>query len=929
MLLIYRSGLYAFCILLLTLSAFSLSAQELLLPIKRHTNLKPGNSNQVEKGFKRNFDKTCQGTLPFNPMVTAFAQPSACLEDDGSITVTIENGVPPFTYSLTSPIGINQTSGITDATSYTFSNLPSGPYFLTLSDNIGNNQTLRFELDDINIAPIQRQNWEAIKKNVFCNSLGSIRKIFVTDVSINYRLYDMNDDLVHNYVTDGVLASNLLPGLYYLRSNKQGEKCYSYYIIEIFEEPTISLPFTEDFSTSLVYPDPAVWIDDRALINDTYAINPPSIGVATLDGLNQFGNPYMPVPSGSALIDGIGDVLTSRPICLGDLGLGAGDTVFFRFFYQAEGFGDFPNIGDSLVFEAYVPRVRDSMFSVTTSGTGYHVKYDDDANNSGIEIDIDITVPTANMISYHPDTHVFYIDQAGNAIYLDFTNPSATLTYVNDTIFPIIQNFTVQVQDTTWVPQWGIDGFTASQTPDFAAAVVKIGNPDVFFNGFRFRFRNRATVSGNNDHWNIDYVQASTDLPANYPQLQDVAFVYQAPPMLNRYQAMPWSHFYPYMDKELASAADVPIKIRNNDIGFANRTLTHTLSDVCSQTQLYNYEAGTADVLGSIQGIVTSQAVFIKDDIAQSLTNNSTVFNGEDTIILENRWNLSVSAGSLELNFNNDTIYQYQQFANYFAHDDGTAERAYGLYGTGAQLAYQFVLNHPDTLRALQINFINMNSNVFNHEFKIRVWKKLNVDIETGLPLETPIPDELVYQEDAINMPRYLNQINGFWTYRLQTPLAITDTIYVGIEQRFENQLNIGYDRNTNASGKLFYNSSGQWLGSIYAGSLMLRPVVGAALPQGNLNVGIQPNTAPSITNLLLYPNPTTDMLYMELPHNLQNQTSSAPYIQVFDLLGKQVIAGYLNNQAVSTAHLPAGMYVLHLYNQQMEPQGIGKFLKQ
>lgn len=914
---------FAACLLFAGLYA---QAQELLLPLKYNAAERPG---LQDKGFRRNFDKACDGGLIYNAFVSEGLQPSACLEEDGAVTVVIENGVAPYSFQLSSPLGISLGSGAVTTPQYTFGSLPSGPYFITASDNNGNSLQIRYELDDIDIPPIKRQNWEATKRNAFCNTLGSLRKIFDTDVSINYRLYNSSGTLVHNYATQSALAANLQPGVYYLRSNREGEKCYAYYILDIIEEPTISLPFTEDFSTSWIYPDRNVWIDDLALVNDTYAQNPLSIGVVTLDGLNQYGQPYAPVPSGNDLIDGIGDVLTSRPMCLDDAGLQLGDTLFLSFFYQPEGFGDFPNPGDSLVMEAYIPRVRDSIYYVTNYIDGYHIKYDDDAFNTGANVDINIAVPAGDMISFDEDTYVFYIDNSGNSIYLDFTNPNATLTYVNDTIIPIIEEFTVAVKDTTWVPQWSIDGLSASLTPDFEPIVVKIADTSSFYNGFRFRFRNRATISGNNDHWNIDYIQANTQLPSLYPLLQDVAFIEPAPAMLTRYQSMPWSHFYPYIDAELAQAGNVPLKVRNNDSGPANRTLIHTINDVCSGTEIYQYNAGTADVLGSIEGIETTDVVFIKDDIANALLSNSSIFSGKDTVILENIWQLNVSLGSTELNYNNDTIYQYQQFANYFAYDDGSAEKAYGLYGTGAQLAYQFMFNHPDTLRALQINFVNMNANVSNHEFTIKVWRHINVDTETGLPSTSPIPDELLYEEETVNMPRYLNQINGFWTYTLSQPLPIEDdTIYVGIEQRFEDLLNIGFDRNHNASGKLFYNTGGQWLGSIYDGALMLRPVVGSALPDGNLNVGIEePATDSPAQTLTLYPNPADDQL--QLRFNNPTTDNYNCMAQVYDFSGRLVIAETLANNSIGVAHLPSGIYLVRLVTLNGEQIAVAKFVKQ
>ena len=99
------------------------------------------------------------------------------------------------------------------------------------------------------------------------------------------------------------------------------------------------LPFFEDFSTSSVYPDPALWTDDHAFINNTMAWQPPSIGVATLDGLNSNGSPYGG-PFGRA------DYLTSTYLDLS----GTGD-VYFSFYSQPKGNMYFHELRDSLVVE--------------------------------------------------------------------------------------------------------------------------------------------------------------------------------------------------------------------------------------------------------------------------------------------------------------------------------------------------------------------------------------------------------------------------------------------------------------------------------------------------------------------------------------------------------------------------------------------------
>jgi hypothetical protein len=112
---------------------------------------------------------------------------------------------------------------------------------------------------------------------------------------------------------------------------------------------TIGLPFFDDFSTySSVgsLPDIALW--DTAggvVINNNYPVNPPSKGVATLDGLNFKGRPYS---FDQRLTQVSADTLTSNPINLTGLE-NAG--VFLSFFWQATGLGEVPDATDSLVLE--------------------------------------------------------------------------------------------------------------------------------------------------------------------------------------------------------------------------------------------------------------------------------------------------------------------------------------------------------------------------------------------------------------------------------------------------------------------------------------------------------------------------------------------------------------------------------------------------
>ncbi|MBN2480511.1 MAG: T9SS type A sorting domain-containing protein [Bacteroidales bacterium] len=110
-----------------------------------------------------------------------------------------------------------------------------------------------------------------------------------------------------------------------------------------------TLPFFEDFSTSYVYPDPLKWEDSLAFINTSFPVDPMSVGVATMDAVDSDGNIYaindFPVSS---------DKLTSKPFNL-QAYANSEDTVILSFFYQSGGFGEAPEINDSLLLELYSP----------------------------------------------------------------------------------------------------------------------------------------------------------------------------------------------------------------------------------------------------------------------------------------------------------------------------------------------------------------------------------------------------------------------------------------------------------------------------------------------------------------------------------------------------------------------------------------------
>ncbi|MGE4568962.1 MAG: T9SS type A sorting domain-containing protein [Bacteroidales bacterium] len=108
----------------------------------------------------------------------------------------------------------------------------------------------------------------------------------------------------------------------------------------------LTLPFFDDFSESGIAEER--WENLQAWQNNSFAVSPPSAGVATFDALNSNGqlHPQQPLPSWGA------DTLTSRPINLAVPDL---DDIWLSFWYQPQGLGNAPEKHDSLLVDFFDP----------------------------------------------------------------------------------------------------------------------------------------------------------------------------------------------------------------------------------------------------------------------------------------------------------------------------------------------------------------------------------------------------------------------------------------------------------------------------------------------------------------------------------------------------------------------------------------------
>ena len=107
---------------------------------------------------------------------------------------------------------------------------------------------------------------------------------------------------------------------------------------------TVQLPFIDDFSGNSQNPDQQLWTDRGVWINNTFGINPYSVGVATFDAIDSDGRHYDHATSQPY----IADYLTSQPI---DLSKADKNSTYLSFYYQPQGNGNAPEAADSLVLQ--------------------------------------------------------------------------------------------------------------------------------------------------------------------------------------------------------------------------------------------------------------------------------------------------------------------------------------------------------------------------------------------------------------------------------------------------------------------------------------------------------------------------------------------------------------------------------------------------
>lgn len=456
-----------------------------------------------------------------------------------------------------------------------------------------------------------------------------------------------------------------------------------------------------------------------------------------------------------------------------------------------------------------------------------------------------------------------------DSVYLSFYYQMTGLGNAPEEEDSLVLEFNSPADTLDWIHIWSTPG----DLPDtvFRSVYIPITDTTWLQRGFQFRFKNYATLSGNVDHWHVDYIILDEGRSRNDTAIDDICISQRPPSILEEYYTVPWTHF---------SSLNNPYK-SNNIVKFWNRA--NGIRNVNFGYRLYQDDAN-----------VFNSAVLFKnsDPFAYDSVNYLYLTNLEDNIVTNNNDSSEVTVKYFiqsvpDVRPENDTLTFKQKFYNYYAYDDGSAERGYALNDLSAKMAYYLDPLVNDTLRGLLLYFPPTLIDATDNRFKIGIW---TVDNTTGGP------STLLYKSDSLYTPRYTH-VNNYARYILDIPQYIDQPVFIGIEQELNNEMYVGFDRNNDNSDKLYYFVSGLWLPSELSGTLMMRPMFGGPVAS-DLSV-----EAPELEQITVYPNPGVNTLHW-------NGNAEMPY-RIVDLQGRTIASG--RGTTAPIQNIAPGTYLLFL----------------
>ncbi len=649
---------------------------------------------------------------------------------------------------------------------------------------------------------------------------------------------------------------------------------------------TLQLPFFDDFSTSNIFPNQNLWDGRSVFVNKDFPYMPVNIGAATFDAIDSSGNVY----STGSWVPFEADMLITHPIRLDSIftpvarKLTPADSVYISFFYQPQGVGDAPELQDSLICE----------FSRYTGNLVFS--------------HMDSVTVISNIYLPSPEDTIRPLDTLWAPAEMGCNPEVFTISYVNiawgDSVTVACDS--VIVPEIVWNRMWFSEGlsladFQETYNRHMVQIMIPVTDTAYFKDNFRFRFRNYASLSNENypsswrsngDQWNVDYIYLNYNRSAGDTTYRALTFSQRAPSFLKDYEVMPYRQykfsptyntrtaFHMYIanlnDIEHNTKYSYHVKQIDGDFGY------DYFGGSCNLKPFYEVGFQNCEGCGSAHACPPVNSLFSLDG------------NRDTTSYLIKHY---ISDSSDQNSIVDSAIYR-QGFYNYFAYDDGTPEKGWGVDGAaGAQIAYQFTLSMADTLWGVQMYFNRTLNDANEFYFDLLIWSDNNNK-----------PGEVIYRLENQKV-KWEDGLYQFYPYMLSEPLLLAGTFYVGWEKYGQDNMNIGVDANNNKQDKIFYKTDDNWYNASTQGALLVRPIVGSNLVLSINNLF----TESDIHKIRVFPNPTSNFFSIS---NKKIENNPFAELKIFNVYGYEVHNQTGVGTSINISHLPPGIYIIKIVNE-------------
>ncbi|MBD2722343.1 hypothetical protein [Hymenobacter armeniacus] len=457
----------------------------------------------------------------------------------------------------------------------------------------------------------------------------------------------------------------------------------------------------------------------------------------------------------------------------------------------------------------------------------------------------------ANGLSYSGSIGVSYgtldslksqpIDLSGlttsSGVYLSFAWQAGSIgsaPNLNTSSTPVKLELFLKNTSGTWVPAWSYN--SQRVRTGFRQQLINLNNTQYLHGGFQFMFVATGNASDNSDNFSIDYVVLDRnrtgvlDTDTVFVDVATGAGLVNGNPSgglrspLRRFTAMPVWQF---------NAAASPTSELNPALGVNLTNLEKNLPrpiDVLGTVRDLSTGATVGTWLQSQSPIPARQRQYpqVGPATAQPIPNTAAA--------KRLRYTLALNSRDIPRALPNDTISRDVELNNYYAYDDGTAERFISLpalpSGQAVSYAYRIDLNQPDHVGGLRLypvypgnNFITGTAtpDFGSRSVTIGVW-----DDNGGKPAATPRATKTVTIPAVAPTTAALD----YFQINFDQPVPVSGTVYVGyLQPPGSRDLPYGLDVNNSFPPGYLWNRSsvGVWDSVRLAprrGALMMRPVM-------------------------------------------------------------------------------------------------------